>query len=427
MSLGLIVLLVTCIVLLFIYVPLAFALGLSTLAYMLIQGAPLTIIPQQLYSGAENFVLMALPLFILAGNLMNTGGITRRIINMSLALVGHIRGGLALVNVIASMFFAGVSGSAVADTASLGAVLIPGMKKEGYGSSFSAAVTACSSSIGIVIPPSVPMVLHGFVSGVSIGAMFIAGIIPGILIGLIQMVIAYYISVKRNYPRSGDFSWAKVWAAFKESWLALVLPLIILGFITFGIATPTEVAGIAVVYALIVGMFCYKELKVSDLKKIFLDSVKTTASIMIIISFSMLLGWALSQQRVPQAITTTIMGVTENPYLGMLLISALLIVAGCFLHGTALQLIIVPMLLPVVTKMGIDPLQFAMVVVMCVGIGQQTPPVGSALFVTSTLSGDDMLEVTKENLPFFLSLVITLLLIIFVPTVVTTLPSIFMS
>lgn len=427
MSLGLAVLLVVSVILLFIYVPLAFALGLSTLAFMLIQGAPLTIIPQQLYKGADNFVLMALPLFILAGNLMNTGGITKRIVNLSLAIVGHIRGGLALVNVIASMFFAGVSGSAVADTASIGAVLIPSMKEEGYGSSFSAAITACSSTIGIVIPPSVPMVLHGFVSGVSIGAMFLAGVIPGILIGLIQMVIAYIISVKREYPRSGDFSWAKVWAAFKDAWLALLLPLIILGFITFGIATPTEVAGIAVVYAIVIGMFCYKELKLSDLYKIFLDSVKTTASIMIIISFSMLLGWALSQQRVPQAITAAIMGVTENPYLALLIISGLLIVAGCFLHGTALQLIIVPMLLPLVNRVGIDPLHFAMVVVMCVGIGQQTPPVGSALFVTSTLAGNDILEVTKENMPFMMSLVLVLLLIIFFPPIINVIPNIFMK
>ncbi len=427
MSLGLAVLLVVSVILLFIYVPLAFALGLSTLAFMLIQGAPLTIIPQQLYKGADNFVLMALPLFILAGNLMNTGGITKRIVNLSLAIVGHIRGGLALVNVIASMFFAGVSGSAVADTASIGAVLIPSMKEEGYGSSFSAAITACSSTIGIVIPPSVPMVLHGFVSGVSIGAMFLAGIIPGILIGLIQMVIAYIISVKREYPRSGDFSWAKVWAAFKDAWLALLLPLIILGFITFGIATPTEVAGIAVVYAIVIGMFCYKELKLSDLYKIFLDSVKTTASIMIIISFSMLLGWALSQQRVPQAITAAIMGVTENPYLALLIISGLLIVAGCFLHGTALQLIIVPMLLPLVNRVGIDPLHFAMVVVLCVGIGQQTPPVGSALFVTSTLAGNDILEVTKENMPFIMSLVLVLLLIIFFPPIINVIPNIFMK
>ncbi|HBK68498.1 MAG TPA: C4-dicarboxylate ABC transporter permease [Firmicutes bacterium] len=427
MSLGLAVLLVVSVILLFIYVPLAFALGLSTLAFMLIQGAPLTIIPQQLYKGADNFVLMALPLFILAGNLMNTGGITKRIVNLSLAIVGHIRGGLALVNVIASMFFAGVSGSAVADTASIGAVLIPSMKEEGYGSSFSAAITACSSTIGIVIPPSVPMVLHGFVSGVSIGAMFLAGVIPGILIGLIQMVIAYIISVKREYPRSGDFSWAKVWAAFKDAWLALLLPLIILGFITFGIATPTEVAGIAVVYAIVIGMFCYKELKLSDLYKIFLDSVKTTASIMIIISFSMLLGWALSQQRVPQAITAAIMGVTENPYLALLIISGLLIVAGCFLHGTALQLIIVPMLLPLVNRVGIDPLHFAMVVVLCVGIGQQTPPVGSALFVTSTLAGNDILEVTKENMPFIMSLVLVLLLIIFFPPIINVIPNIFMK
>ncbi|MGI6034173.1 MAG: TRAP transporter large permease [Limnochordia bacterium] len=423
MNLGLVVLIGLSFLLLVAYVPLAFTLGIATLGYMLVQKAPLTIIPQQLYKGADNFVLMALPLFILAGNLMNTGGITRRIIRLAQALVGHIRGGLALVNVIASMFFAGVSGSAVADTASLGAVLIPSMIEEGYDADFSAAVTACSSTIGIIIPPSIPMVLHGFVSDVSIGELFLAGIIPGILVGGAQMVIAYIISSKRNYPKTSEsFSWRVLIDALKDAWMALLLPLIILGFITFGVTTPTEAGAIAVVYALVVGLFCYKELELSDLYEILKESSRTTALIMIIICFSMMLGWALSQQRVPQAITRVVLGMTQEPRTALLLSSALLIVAGCFLHGTALQLIIVPMLLPMVQSLGIDSLLFGMVVVLCVGIGQQTPPVGSALFVTSTLAEKDILEVTRENLPFMMSLVLVLLLVIFFPPICTTIP-----
>ena len=425
MSIGLVVLITLSFILLFAYVPLAFALGIATLGYMLVQDAPLAIIPQQLYKGADNFVLMALPLFILAGNLMNTGGITRRVISLSLAMVGHIRGGLALVNIMASMFFAGVSGSAVADTASLGAVLIPSMKKEGYSGSFSAAVTASSATIGIIIPPSIPMVIHGFVSGVSIGALFLAGVIPGILVGLYQMIVAYFISRKRGYPKHDAFSWKKLGLAFGESWLALLLPIIILVFITFGVTTPTEAGGIAVLYALIIGLFVYRELKIRDLYRILVDSARTTALIMIIISFSMILGWALAQQEVPQGIAKAVLGATSDPVAAMLLISFLLIVAGCFLHGTALQLILVPMLLPLVNRIGIDPLQFGMVVVLCVGIGQQTPPVGSALFVTSSLAEVDIIDVSRENLVFVGTILVVLLMVIFFPRISTWIPGIF--
>jgi tripartite ATP-independent transporter DctM subunit len=267
------------------------------------------------------------------------------------------------------------------------------------------------------------MVLHGFVSDVSIGELFLAGIIPGILVGGAQMVIAYIISSKRNYPKTSEsFSWRVLIDALKDAWMALLLPLIILGFITFGVTTPTEAGAIAVVYALVVGLFCYKELELSDLYEILKESSRTTALIMIIICFSMMLGWALSQQRVPQAITRVVLGMTQEPRTALLLSSALLIVAGCFLHGTALQLIIVPMLLPMVQSLGIDSLLFGMVVVLCVGIGQQTPPVGSALFVTSTLAEKDILEVTRENLPFMMSLVLVLLLVIFFPPICTTIP-----
>ena len=422
MDIGLAVLIFLSFFLLFFYVPLAFAIGLSTLCYMLIQGAPLIIIPQQLYKGADNFVLLALPLFILAGNLMNTGGITKRIIKLAQAMVGHIRGGLALVNIMASMFFAGVSGSAVADTASMGTVLIPSMKKEGYDAGFAAAVTASSATIGVIIPPSIPMVVHGFVSNTSIGDLFLAGIIPGILVGMFQMAVAYTISVRRNYPKEDHFSAARLWTTFKQSWLALILPVIIITFITFGIATPTEVGSIAVIYALIVGIFVYRELQLKDIIRILNESVKTTALIMIIVAFSMIMGWALSQQRVPQAITAAVITVIDSPQIALLLISGILIVAGCFLHGSPLQLIIVPMFLPLVTSLGIDMLHFGIVVVLCVGIGQQTPPVGSALFVTSMLAERDILEVTRENLPFILTIIAVLIIVIFFPKVSLFLP-----
>jgi tripartite ATP-independent transporter DctM subunit len=424
MDIGLVVLISLSFLLLFFYVPLAFAIGLSTLCYMLIQGAPLIIIPQQIYKGADNFVLLALPLFILAGNLMNTGGITRRIIKLAQAMIGHIRGGLSLVNIMASMFFAGVSGSAVADTASMGTVLIPAMKKEGYDAGFAAAVTASSATIGIIIPPSIPMVVHGYVSNTSIGMLFLAGIIPGIMVGLLQMAVAYYISVRRGYPKEDKFSAVRLWTALKQSWLALILPVIIITFITFGIATPTEVGAIAVIYAFLVGTFVYKELKIKDVVKILRESVKTTALIMIIVSFSMIMGWALSQQRVPQAITTAVMKFIDSPQSALLIISGILIVAGCFLHGSPLQLIIVPMFLPLVRSLGIDMLHFGMVVVLCVGIGQQTPPVGSALFVTSMLAERDLLEVSRENIPFILTIIAVLLAVIYFPNISLILPTI---
>lgn len=427
MNFGLLFLIIATVVCLAAFMPLGFALGVASLGYMLIREAPLSIIPQQLISGANNYVLLALPLFILAGNLMNTGGITHRIIRLAKALVGHVRGGLALVNIIASMFFAGISGSAVADTGAVGQVLIPSMKKEGYSSRFSAAVTSSSATIGIIIPPSIPMVLHGFVSSTSIGRLFLAGLIPGVLVGLFQMAVAYRISHVRGYPKADSFSLGELFAATRAALLALLLPLIILGFISFGITTPTEAGAVAVIYAFLVGFFVYRELTLKDLYDGFLGTVTTTAIIMIILSFSTLLGWALSQQRVPQAIAATVLNLTENPQMAMLIISALLIVAGTFLHGAPLQLIVVPMLLPLAKRLGIEPLQFGMMVVLCVGIGQQTPPVGSALFVTSSIAGEDILNVSRENLPFVGVILLVLLLVIFFPILSTFIPNLLMA
>lgn len=426
MNIGLVVLIVSTVICLAIFVPLGFTLGVASLAYMLIRGAPLNIIPQQLHGGVDNYVLLALPLFILAGNLMNTGGITRRVIRLAKALIGHVRGGLALVNIVGSMFFAGISGSAVADTGAIGQVLIPAMKKEGYSGRFAAAVTSSSATIGIIIPPSIPMVLHGFVSATSIGRLFLAGLIPGVLVGLLQMAVAYRISHVRGYPKTDSFSMKELVLAAREAVLALLLPLIILGFISFGITTPTEAGGIAVVYAMLIGGFVYRELTFRDIYDGFRNTVITTAIIMIILAFSTVLGWALSQQRVPQAIAAAVLGLTENPEMAMILISALLIVAGTFLHGAPLQLIVVPMLLPLARRLGIDPLQFGMVVVLCVGIGQQTPPVGSALFVTSSIAEEDIINVSKDNVPFVLTIMAVLLLVIFVPTISTFIPRLLM-
>ena len=270
------------------------------------------------------------------------------------------------------------------------------------------------------------MVLHGFVSSTSIGRLFLAGLVPGILVGLFQMAVAYRVSKARSYPKADNFSMHELLSATRDALLALLLPLIILGFISFGITTPTEAGAVAVLYAMLIGFFVYRELTLKDLYEGLMGTVTTTAIIMIILAFSYLLGWALSQQRVPQAIAKTVLNLTENPQLAMLLISGLLIVAGTFLHGAPLQLIVVPMLLPLANRLGIDPLQFGMVVVLCVGIGQQTPPVGSALFVTSSISGEDIINVSKDNLPFVGTILLVLLMVIFFPGISTFIPNLLM-
>jgi C4-dicarboxylate transporter DctM subunit len=408
-------------VLLVIRVPIAFALGITAWLYMWAGGVDLRILAQQVANGPDNWILLAMPLFVLAGLLMNTAGISDRIFALARALVGHVRGGLGLVNVVDSMLFGGLSGSAVADSAALGSVILPAMKKEGYPPAFSAALTSSTASIGIIIPPSIPMIIYGAVAGVSVGALFIAGIVPGILVGLGQGAVVYAIARARGWGGDHRFSWRGLGRAVREAWLALVMPVIILGGITFSVFTPTEAGAVAVVYGVLVG-FLYRTLTLRTLYRALVDSAVLTAMVMILVSTSLSLGWVLSHERVPQLLTAWFVQLTRDPTALLLVITVLLIVAGCFLHGDPILLIIVPILLPAVKALGIDLLHFGMIVVFTVAIGQQTPPVGSTLFVVSALSGRGIMEITAANLPFVLVITAIMYLLLFVPSLVLFLP-----
>ena len=397
-------------------VPVAFALGITSLLFLVIATeVPLVVVVQRMYMGVDSFTLLAVPLFILTGVLMNHTRLARKIVDFSMSLVGHLPGGLAVVNIVTSMFFAGVSGTAMADTAAVGGVLIPAMKAKGYRADFTGAVTASSSTIGIIIPPSVPMVLYGVFVGVSVTNLFIAGLLPGVLIGIGLTAIAIIISVRDKYLAESKFSLTLTLKTFVAALPALVLPLIILGGIMGGVFTPTEAAAVAVVYVLLVGFFVERDLTPKVIYKALKETALLTGTVMIIIAVAGLLGWVFSYARIPQLLVTPFLALTESPVVFMWIASVLLIVAGTFLHGTALLVVLVPLFLPIVRTMGIHPLQFAMVVMMCWGIGQQTPPVGSSIYITCTLADIDMWELTRANLPFLASLVAVLALIIHAP------------
>ncbi len=405
-----------------INVPIAFALGISSLFYLIVSHQPQIIMAQRLFSGANSFSLVALPLFVLTGEIMNYAGISSRLINLGYALVGHVKGGMSLVNVLTGMFFAGVSGSAVADTAAIGSVLIPAMKEKGYPLDHAAAITSASGTIGIIIPPSIPMVIHASVAGLSIATLFIAGIVPGILVGLGMMVASYIIAKRDNYPRESSFSFRRLLLALWQALPALMLPGVIMGGIVFGICSPTEAGAIAAVYAFILGFVLNRKQLMSKMYRILVDTSIMTAIVMVIISMSSLMGWVLTINNVPQHITTWFSTLTSNPLQLTFLLAALLVVAGTMFHGAPIQTIIVPMLIPLVNKVGVNPIVFAMVVILTVGLGQQTPPVGSALYVASAISGLDIMKITKANIPFLAVIVAVTILVILVPGVSTILP-----
>lgn len=421
---GLVILFVSFFALLIMRLPLAFSIGLSSIAYFLFRGdINMMILLQKMFTGADSFAMLALPLYILAGEIMNVGGIAKKLINFCMKCVGHIRGGLGMVNVLVSMIFGGISGSAVADTSALGSILIPSMVEKGYDADFSAAVTSASATIGIIIPPSITMILYGVVSGASIGKLFIAGIIPGVIVTVSQMVYCYFAAIKHGYPTEGRFSWKELGLAIKDAAWALIMPLIILGSIIFGIATPTEAAGIAVVYGLVVSKLIYHTITWSELKKMLYNTVITTGQVMIIVAFSSIFGWILSYEKVPTILAEFILRIAPNKYVLMLLIDILVLILGTFLHGTPIVLVVIPILLPLVQQVGIDLVHFGLIVTLGIGIGQQTPPVGSCLFVTSALAKLDIMEVAKANIPFIIMFIVTLLLITYVPGISLFLPS----
>ncbi|MEM6966833.1 MAG: TRAP transporter large permease [Bacteroidota bacterium] len=407
--------------------PIAFSLGLSCLAYVVVADISLIILPMKMYSGIDVFVLLSVPGFILAGNLMNHGGLTEKIIGFCNHLFGHIRGGLALANIGASMLFAGISGTAVSDTASIGSVMIPAMKKEGYDEGFSCAITAASSTVGPIIPPSVPMIIAATLSGLSVGKLFLAGAIPGLLLGIGLMSVTYYLAVQRKYPKHPRSSFRQILRSFSNTFWALLMMFIILFGIIGGVFTPTEASIIAVVYAMLVGVLVYKKLNLQNISSIMVDSMKTTASLMVLIGFANLFGWILITERFPQLISNEILAFTDNKYLVLLLINLVLIFVGSFMETIAALLILFPILLKVALSVGVDPIHFAVIAVLNLIIGLTTPPVGVCLFVASGIGKISIGKISREVLPFLLVSLAVLTLVTLIPELSLWLPRMFMG
>jgi C4-dicarboxylate transporter, DctM subunit len=398
-------------------VPIAVALGLVALiAVIVIQGP--TMLPNLalvMFDGASSFPLLAIPLFILAGAIMNASSISRRLIAFASALVGFVRGGLSMVSIGTSLFFAEISGSAVADVAALGTILIPAMKRRGYSKEVAAAVVSSSASLAIIIPPSIPMILYAVMAQTSVVKLFVAGIVPG-LIGAAGLAgAAYWQALRYNFPTEERFRLDHVWKTFKEALWAFILPIAILGSIFAGIVTATEGAGMAVVAALIVGGLIYRDLNWRELRKACVDGGVQTAVVMLLVAASALIGTFLTEAQLPQALGHAITGLTSNKFAVLALLNIAFLILGMFLHSAAAIILVIPIVMPMVTAVGIDPIHFGLVVTLNLAIGQQTPPVASVLMAACAIAKADIWETTKVNLPFIAALLAVLILCTYVP------------
>lgn len=414
-------------VLIAIGLPIAVAILASALVGVFILNGHLGFLNAALsiFDGATSFPLIAIPLFILAGALMNTGGISQRLIAFVSALIGFLRGGLAMVNVGVSLFFAEISGSAVADVAAIGSVLIPAMKKKGYSPRFAAAITSSSASLAIIIPPSIPMILYGALSDTSIVRLFVAGIVPGLLGGFSMMALSYYFAVRYDLPREEAFSLCRLWRATKDAGWALILPVIILGGIFGGFVTATEGAGLAVVAALLIGGFIYREINLRKLYLALIDGVIQTAVVMLLVATSAVLGLYLTETEMPQRLAASITTLTTDKFLVLMIINVFLLFVGMVLHGAAAIILTVPIFMPLVHQIGIDPIQFGILLTLNIALGQQTPPVASVLVTACSIARTDIWKTTKTNLPFIGVLVLILVLVTYVPAVSLSLVDVF--
>lgn len=412
------------IVLMLLKVPISFALCIATIVGVFsVSGLPMMIVAQRMYNSLDSFTLIAVPLFILTGNIMAMGGVTKDLLDFSDVFVGRFRGGLAYVNVVQSMIFAGITGTAQADTASEGSIIIPTMIQKGYDPDFTVGVTASSSTIGILIPPSIPMVLYGIAGGVSIGSLFAGGIVPGVLFGLAQMVICFFVSRKRNYPREAAHSAKESLMICLRSFPALMTIVIIIGGIVSGVFTATEASAIACLYSLALGLFFYKELKLKDIPKLVLESAKTMGIAALMISAATALSWFLTSQGIPQKLAAAILSVTNNKILILLLINFILLFVGMFFDLAPAVTLFTPILLPIAMAVGVDPVHFGIIMVVNLAIGLCTPPVGVCLFLGCSIAGLPISKVIKGFMPFYLVMIAVLLLVTYVPQVSLFLPS----
>jgi len=404
-------------VLLFLSVPIGISIGLATLVTILSTGTlPVEFLAKELVTSVDSFPLMAVPFFILAGEIMGKGGISERLFNVANAIVGNKTGGFAIATIITCMFFAAISGSGPATVAAIGGIMIPAMVRNGYDLKFATAIVASAGSIGVIIPPSIPLVIYGVVGNTSIGDLFIAGIIPGILVGLSMMVWAYYYSKKKGYRGMDEpTSLKKIGVAFWDAKWALLIPVIILGGIYGGFFTPTEAAVIAVVYGLFASMVLYHELNIKDLPKVMVDSALTTATVLIIVGTATAFGRFLTIEQVPTKVAQALMKISDEPIIIIMLIMALLLVVGMFMDTLAAIIILTPILLPIAVQIGYDPIHFGILMVVNLAIGFITPPLGVNLFVASGISGLSLESLSRAVLPFIFAMLFTLLLITFIP------------
>jgi tripartite ATP-independent transporter DctM subunit len=420
-----IILLLSLVVFLVIGVPVAYSLGLSAFTYfMMVQPDIMHVLPQRLFSGMESYALIALPLFILMGQVMNEGGITARLIQFCLMFVGRFRGGLGLVNVGSSMLFGGISGSSTSDTASIGSVLIPEMERRGYPKPFAAGLTVASSTMGMIIPPSIPMILFAVTAQVSVGKLFLGGVIPGILVGVFQLGLTLWLAQRRGYPKEvSSFSWA----LFVRSLYILIMPLFVVGTVVFGIATATESAGLGVLYTILVGFLLTKHLTWREFHKVMRTSILTSAKIMMIIAFSQVFIWVLALERVPETVAALVESKHMAPFVMLLGIIGIILLAGTFIDVSPAILLLTPVFLPVIRNAGISPIVFGVILVTGLAVGACTPPVGNCLNVCAIVSGLKIGTIFRAALPFLLANVMTLALIALFPHLVLYLPTLLMG
>jgi C4-dicarboxylate transporter DctM subunit len=407
-------------------VPVSFCLTISSVMALLIMGStdPLVVV-QRLYRSVENFSLLAIPFFILAGGFMDSGGISKRIVKFASSMVGHIKGGLAMISVLAAMFFAGISGSTAADTAAIGSILIPAMVKKGYGKDFATSVMATAGAIGIIIPPSIPMVVLGVTASISIGGMFLGGVIPGVLVGCALMLTSWLFAKARKLPSEERATWKERGACFKEAILALMTMVIIMGGILGGIFTATEASVIASLYAFCVGMFVYKELHWRDLPRIMVNSIATTGVVVLCIAAASSFGWILAAEHVPDKIAEALFAVTRNRFWTLMLMNLLMLFLGTFLDVAPIIIVVVPIIWPIAQQLGVAPIHFGVMTVVNMAIGQCTPPVGVSLFVSIGISKCSLGEILKTYLLFISAMIAVLVLLTAFPMLITALPSAF--
>lgn len=425
-NIAVMILLVTFFVLILLRVNIAFAVGIASCLCLMYLRIPLSNVCQQMVKGLNSFSLMAVPFFITMGGLMGGGGISERLIKLADSMVGWMRGGAAMVNILASLFFGGISGSASADTASLGNIEIPMMVNMGYDADFSTAVTITSSVEGLLIPPSHNMVIYATAAGgLSVGALFMAGYIPGVMLALSLMVGSYIISVKRHYPKGEPFKFSRFLTCMKSSiWALLSVTIVVVG-VVFGVFTATESAAIAVIYSLLVGMFVYKEMSLKKVWKVLGECIDTLSIVLILCGTSSIFGYCLTYLHVPDLAANAIIGCSHNPVVIALLINLILLVLGCVMDMAPIILIATPILLPVATSIGISPIQFGIIMVLNCGIGLLTPPVGTCLFISSAIAHLPIEKIAKATLPFYLCMIVVLMLLTFVPAFTLLLPNLF--